>query len=76
MTTPTITEQAHNKVDTLAADEVDSTDSEVRYMAYASRLRTALRASTRYVAYVSTPCHPLLAARVYDDADLVFRPAT
>ena len=55
MSPPTITEQAQKEVNALADKEVDSTDSEVRYMAYASRLRTALRASTRYVAYVSTP---------------------
>ena len=54
MTTPTITEKAQNKVESLADNAVDSKDSEVRYMAYASRLRTALRASTRYIAYVST----------------------
>lgn len=42
-----------SKVDTITDKGIDSTDSDVRYMAYASRLRTALRATTRYVAYVS-----------------------
>ena len=31
---------------------VDSTDSELRYMAYGARLRTVLRAGHRYIAYV------------------------
>lgn len=39
------------KVDILADQNTDSVDSDVRYMAYGSRLRTALRASTRYIAY-------------------------
>lgn len=41
-----------DKVDQLAEQDVDSVDSDVRYMAYGARLRTALRASSRYVAYV------------------------
>ncbi|KAF8897243.1 mitochondrial 18 KDa protein-domain-containing protein [Infundibulicybe gibba] len=41
------------KVDTLAEQDVDSTDSSLRYMAYGARLRTALLASSRYVAYTS-----------------------
>ena len=41
-----------DKVNVLAEKNVDSTDSDVRYMAYAARLRTALRAGHRYVAYV------------------------
>ncbi|KAF8583962.1 hypothetical protein K439DRAFT_1389949 [Ramaria rubella] len=53
MSTETITEQAQHKVVSLADNGVDSKDSEVRYMAYASRLRTALRASSRYIAYTS-----------------------
>ncbi|KAH9943137.1 mitochondrial 18kDa protein, partial [Epithele typhae] len=32
---------------------VDSTDSDLRYMAYGARLRTALRAGHRYIAYTS-----------------------
>lgn len=55
MSSPPITQQAQNTIESLADNEVDSKDSEVRYMAYASRLRTALRASTRYIAYVSNP---------------------
>jgi Mitochondrial 18 KDa protein (MTP18) len=38
--------------DKLADENVDSTDSELRYAAYGARLRTALRASHRYLAYV------------------------
>ncbi|KAF5331532.1 hypothetical protein D9611_007662 [Ephemerocybe angulata] len=44
---------AEDKVDQLAEDNVDSVDSDVRYFAYGARLRTALRAGTRYVAYTS-----------------------
>lgn len=39
-------------VDKLASENVDSTDSSVRYLAYGARLRTALRAGQRYIAYV------------------------
>jgi fission process protein 1 len=38
--------------DSLADKNVDSTDSELRYMAYGARLRTAIRAGSRYIAYV------------------------
>jgi mitochondrial fission process protein 1 len=38
--------------DDLADRNVDSTDTELRYAAYGARLRTALRASHRYLAYV------------------------
>lgn len=48
------TEKAQDQLDTLADSRADSTDSEIRYLAYGARLRTALRAGTRYVAYVST----------------------
>jgi len=48
-----ITVRAAHKVDELAEKDVDTVDSDVRYMAYAARLRTAIRASTRYIAYVS-----------------------
>ena len=44
-----------SEIDTLADKDVDSTDSDLRYMAYGARLRTALRAGHRYIAYVSTP---------------------
>jgi fission process protein 1 len=41
-----------SKADDLADKNVDSTDTELRYAAYGARLRTALRASHRYLAYV------------------------
>lgn len=43
---------AQGKVADLADKDADTTDSDLRYMAYGARLRTALRAATRYVAYV------------------------
>lgn len=52
--TETMTEKAQSQIDELADKQVDSTDSELRYMAYGARLRTALRAGTRYIAYVWT----------------------
>jgi len=39
-------------INSLADKDADSTDSELRYMAYGARLRTALRAGQRYLAYV------------------------
>ena len=45
-------EAVHVKVDKLADKDADSTESEVRYLAYGARLRTALRAGQRYIAYV------------------------
>ncbi|KAK7470941.1 hypothetical protein VKT23_002356 [Stygiomarasmius scandens] len=51
--TETTTQIIQEEVDSLADQNVDSTDTEVRYMAYGARLRTALRASTRYIAYTS-----------------------
>ncbi|KAJ4472200.1 mitochondrial 18 KDa protein-domain-containing protein [Lentinula aciculospora] len=47
------TEAIQTEVDHLVDKNVDSTDTELRYMAYGARLRTALRASTRYIAYTS-----------------------
>jgi hypothetical protein len=47
-----ITEKAQDELTSLADRNVDSTDSELRYMAYATRLRTAVRAGSRYIAYV------------------------
>jgi hypothetical protein len=44
------------KVDKLIDTDASSTDSDVRYMAYGARIRTALRAGTRYIAYVR-PSH-------------------
>jgi len=52
-TTDTIVEKAESQVHSLADNDVDSVNTNVRYMAYGSRLRTALVASSRYVAYVS-----------------------
>jgi mitochondrial fission process protein 1 len=59
--TETATELVENQVNELADQNVDSTDTEVRYLAYGARLRTALRASTRYVAYVRVFLHVLTA---------------
>ncbi|KAH9179922.1 mitochondrial 18 KDa protein-domain-containing protein [Lactarius sanguifluus] len=42
-----------SKADDLADKNVDSTDTELRYAAYGARLRTALRAGHRYLAYTS-----------------------
>ncbi|EDR14185.1 uncharacterized protein LACBIDRAFT_182430 [Laccaria bicolor S238N-H82] len=44
---------AQDKVENLAERDADSTESEIRYLAYGARLRTALRAGTRYIAYTS-----------------------
>ncbi|KAF7776319.1 hypothetical protein Agabi119p4_4712 [Agaricus bisporus var. burnettii] len=46
-------QEVENKVDKLADTDASTTDSDVRYLAYAARLRTALRAGTRYIAYTS-----------------------
>ncbi|KAI6122746.1 mitochondrial 18 KDa protein-domain-containing protein [Pisolithus croceorrhizus] len=48
-----LAEKATKEIDSLADKDVDSTDTELRYMAYGARLRTALRASHRYIAYTS-----------------------
>lgn len=48
-----LSEQAKGEIDTLVKKDVDSVDSSIRYAAYGARLRTALRASSRYIAYVS-----------------------
>lgn len=52
-TTEKVVEVAQEKIDDLVEQDVDSVDSEVRYLAYGARLRTALRAGSRYVAYTS-----------------------
>lgn len=52
MSTTQAVSVVQDKVDSLVEKDATSTDSDVRYMAYAARLRTALRASSRYVAYV------------------------
>jgi len=46
-------DSAKSTADELADKDVDSTDTELRYAAYGARLRTALRASQRYLAYTS-----------------------
>ncbi|KAK0230594.1 mitochondrial 18 KDa protein-domain-containing protein [Armillaria fumosa] len=51
--TQSVTGAIEEEVDHLTKDNVDSTDSDIRYLAYGARLRTALRASTRYIAYTS-----------------------
>jgi mitochondrial fission process protein 1 len=43
---------AIEKADQLAQENADSTNSNIRYAAYASRLQTAVRAGHRYIAYV------------------------
>ncbi|PVG00543.1 hypothetical protein CPB86DRAFT_701142 [Serendipita vermifera] len=52
-TTETIAKEAASEVQELADKDADSIDSNIRYMAYGSRLRTALTASSRYIAYTS-----------------------
>ncbi|TFL05633.1 mitochondrial 18 KDa protein-domain-containing protein [Pterulicium gracile] len=47
------TEYVEEYVDELADKDVDSVDSNVRFAAYGARLRTALRAGSRYIAYTS-----------------------
>ncbi|KAL4075755.1 mitochondrial 18 KDa protein-domain-containing protein [Scleroderma citrinum] len=48
-----LTTKVTKEVNSLADRNVDSTDTELRYMAYGARLRTALRATHRYIAYTS-----------------------
>ncbi|KAI6004040.1 mitochondrial 18 KDa protein-domain-containing protein [Pisolithus albus] len=48
-----LAEKATKEISSLADKDVDSTDTELRYMAYGARLRTALRATHRYIAYTS-----------------------
>ena len=50
-----ITHKAKEEINTLADKDADSTDDNIRYMAYGARLRTALRAGHRYIAYVRLP---------------------
>jgi len=52
-TATAVKDGAQETVDNLVDKDVDSIDTEARYMAYASRLRTALRAGSRYIAYTS-----------------------
>lgn len=57
MTAPTRTEatvqEVQHEVQELADENVDSVDTNARYAAYATRLRTAVRATSRYFAYTS-----------------------
>jgi len=46
-------QSAKSAADNLADKNIDSTDTEIRYAAYGARLRTALRAGQRYLAYTS-----------------------
>ncbi|KAI9507707.1 mitochondrial 18 KDa protein-domain-containing protein [Russula earlei] len=46
-------QSARSAADNLADKDVDSTETDIRYAAYGARLRTALRASHRYLAYTS-----------------------
>ncbi|KAF9247118.1 mitochondrial 18 KDa protein-domain-containing protein [Melanogaster broomeanus] len=46
-------DKATQEITHLADKNIDSTDSDIRYLAYGARLRTALRASSRYIAYTS-----------------------
>ena len=48
-------EAAQEKVKEFSDRNANTTDSEIRYLAYGARLRTAIRASTRYIAYVRDP---------------------
>ena len=50
-----MTQTVEEKVNELSDRNADTTDSDIRYLAYGARLRTALRASTRYIAYVRDP---------------------
>jgi len=50
-------QSAKSTADNLADKNIDSTDTELRYAAYGARLRTALRASQRYLAYVRLVPH-------------------
>jgi fission process protein 1 len=52
-TTETVVAQAQEKVTELADQNAATTDSSLRYAAYGARLRTALRAGSRYIAYTS-----------------------
>ncbi|KIY73776.1 hypothetical protein CYLTODRAFT_428330 [Cylindrobasidium torrendii FP15055 ss-10] len=49
----TALETVEKEIDILADKNVDSVDTDARYLAYFARIRTAIRASTRYVAYTS-----------------------
>ncbi|EJF62890.1 mitochondrial 18 KDa protein-domain-containing protein [Dichomitus squalens] len=48
-----VVDKLEDKLEDLSDKDADSTDSAARYMAYGARLRTALRAGHRYIAYTS-----------------------
>ncbi|KAG6903332.1 hypothetical protein C0995_013085 [Termitomyces sp. Mi166 len=52
-TTDVTIDAAKDTVKKLADKDASTTNSDVRYLAYGARLRTALRAATRYIAYTS-----------------------
>lgn len=52
---------AQDKIHELANRDADTTESDLRYMAYGARLRTAVRAASRYVAYVR-PRRPFIGS--------------
>lgn len=58
-----ITQQVEGEIKSMVDSDADSVDSNLRYAAYGARLRTALRAGSRYVAYVSAPRHTSFFAR-------------
>jgi len=47
-----ILQNAEKEVQEFADQNADSVNSNLRYAAYGNRIRTALTASSRYVAYV------------------------
>lgn len=47
------TMQARDELTSLADRNADTTNSDARYLGYGARLRTALRAAHRYLAYTS-----------------------
>ena len=47
-----IVQTAEKEVQELADQNADSVNSSLRYAAYGNRIRTALTASSRYIAYV------------------------
>ncbi|RDB23267.1 Mitochondrial fission process protein 1 [Hypsizygus marmoreus] len=52
-TTEVTLDAVQSTVDKLAEKDADTTESDIRYLAYGARLRTVLRAGTRYIAYTS-----------------------
>ncbi|KAH0587223.1 Mitochondrial fission protein MTP18 [Termitomyces sp. J132] len=52
-TTDVTIDAAKDTVKKLAHKDANTTNSDVRYLAYGARIRTALRAATRYIAYTS-----------------------